>query len=115
MLSDAASTEAPGAASAYVAPVPARRRITSACSRPFEATTGPAACQRAALGVRETAARLLDDRDERGDVPRVQVDALEHHLGGALGEQAEAPEVARRAHAPGVAEQRPCPRPAIEG
>ena len=66
----------------------------------------PAVDRPAALEVRRASAGLLDEDHRRGGVPRRQLD-LDHRLGGALGQQRIAPEVAEAALAPDVAQERP--------
>ena len=72
---------------------------TSSWSRPLEATTVPRRSRRAPSKsvTRPPASSMRTER--RGEVPCLRVD-LDHRLGGALGEQRVAPEVAEAPFAP---------------
>ena len=69
---------------------------------PLVARNVPAVDRAPAVEVGHPAAGLLDEHERRRDVPGLETD-LDHRLGGALGHERVAPEVAEAAVAPGVA------------
>ena len=108
-LPDAGRVEARGRLATVTAATAVEPRQAAGAARraarPFVARIGPRAIAAPAVEVGHPAAGLLDEERSGRRHPRLEAD-LDHRLGGALGDQRVAPEVAEPALAPDVAEQR---------